>query len=143
MFQHILLPVDGSLTATPVVRKCLLWAREAGAIVSALHVMPDTGMAENTGLNDTVGEPSSAAALHAKRILEAVELEARELGVTCSGHIVRHDDPYQAIIDFANSNGCDLICMASHGRKGDSARLLGSETQKVLTHCQLPVLVLR
>lgn len=114
-----------------MVRKCLLWARDAGAIVSARHVMPDTGMEENTAVADAVGKPSRAAPLHAKRILEAVELEARELGVTCASHIVRHDQPYQAIIDFANNNGCDLICMASHGRKGESARLLGSVTQKV------------
>jgi nucleotide-binding universal stress UspA family protein len=57
--------------------------------------------------------------------------------------VVEHEAPYAAIIDAARSLGCDLIAMASHGRRGLSAVVLGSETQKVLTHSRIPVLVLR
>ena len=67
----------------------------------------------------------------------------RSTGVACEMVQVEHEHPYQAIIDTAESKGCDLIVMASHGRRGISALVLGSETVKVLTHCKIPVLVHR
>ena len=76
-----------------------------------------------------------------QRILDAVAMQAA--GVACETIQVEHDDPYRAIIDTADSKGCDLIVMASHGRRGISAIVLGSETVKVLTHCKIPVLVYR
>lgn len=125
MYKHILLPVDESLTAVPATRKCFAFAGEIGAKVSAVHVLPD-------------GEPA-----HARLILQAVEAEAARFGVPCDTHVLHHAEPYRAIIDFARDHGCDLICMASHGRRGAAALVLASETQKVLTHSELPVLVLR
>ena len=125
MYKRILLPVDGSLTAVSATRKCLAFAREVGARVSAVHVLPDGDQA------------------HARLILQAVEAEASALGVPCDTHVLHDAEPYRAIIDFARDHGCDLICMASHGRRGAAARVLASETQKVLTHSELPVLVLR
>jgi nucleotide-binding universal stress UspA family protein len=78
---------------------------------------------------------------HAEKILGAVAMQAA--GVECETIQVEHEHPYQAIIDTADSKGCDLIVMASHGRRGISAIVLGSETVKVLTHCKIPVLVYR
>ena len=69
--------------------------------------------------------------------------EAKAAGVTCNKIQIESDQPYQAIIDAAKNNGCDMIVMASHGRKGIKRLLLGSETQQVLTHSHIPVLVLR
>lgn len=73
--------------------------------------------------------------------LDAVATQAA--GVACETIQVEHDDPYRAIIDTVDSKGCDLIVMASHGRRGISAIVLGSETVKVLTHRKIPVLVYR
>lgn len=78
---------------------------------------------------------------HAEEIIGAVARQAA--GVACETMQVEHEDPYRAIIDAAESKGCDLIVMASHGRRGISAIVLGSETVKVLTHCKIPVLVYR
>jgi nucleotide-binding universal stress UspA family protein len=77
----------------------------------------------------------------AEEILGAVAMQAA--GFACETIQVEHEDPYQAIIDTADSKGCDLIVMASHGRRGISAIILGSVTVKVLTHCKIPVLVYR
>jgi nucleotide-binding universal stress UspA family protein len=80
---------------------------------------------------------------YAENILGAVAQTAQAAGVACEMVQVEHEHPYQAIIDTAESKGCDLIVMASHGRRGISALVLGSETVKVLTHCKIPVLVHR
>lgn len=79
----------------------------------------------------------------ARDILGKAEALARDAGVECASTAQVSDVPYQAIIDAANKAGCDLIFMASHGRRGISGLLLGSETQKVLTHSTIPVLVYR
>jgi nucleotide-binding universal stress UspA family protein len=86
-----------------------------------------------------------------KRRMDAVSAEylkaakdiAAAAGVTCDGLHVEHEHPYEAIIDTARKTGCDAILMASHGRRGISAIVLGSETVKVLTHCNIPVVVIR
>jgi nucleotide-binding universal stress UspA family protein len=75
--------------------------------------------------------------------LAAAEKEAREAGVACDLVYEKNDSPYEAIIRVAEQKGCDLIMMASHGRRGVKGLLLGSETQKVLTHSKIPVLVYR
>lgn len=144
MFKHILLPVDGSLTSVPVVRKCLAFAKDASARVHAIHVLPAAPFESDIAMSeDVVQQFRRAADAHGRRILEEVEFEARELGVWCQTQLAYHDQPYQMIIDAARDSACDLICMASHGRKGVSAGVLSSETQKVLTHSQIPVLVFR
>jgi hypothetical protein len=80
---------------------------------------------------------------HAEKTLGAVAYTAQAVGVECETVHVEHEHPYRAIIDTAESKGCDLIIMASHGRHGISAIILGSETVKVLTHSKIPVLVHR
>jgi nucleotide-binding universal stress UspA family protein len=80
---------------------------------------------------------------HAEKTLGAAARAAQAADVACETVQVEHEHPYRAIIDAAESKGCDLIVMASHGRHGISAIVLGSETVKVLTHCKTPVLVHR
>jgi len=79
----------------------------------------------------------------AERLLSAAASQAREAGVPCETLRATHEDPYQAIIDAARERHCDLIAMASHGRRGMAAVVLGSQTQKVLAHSTTPVLVYR
>ena len=80
---------------------------------------------------------------HAEKTLGAATDAAQAAGIACETIQVEHEHPYRAIIDTAELKGCDLIVMASHGRHGISALVLGSETVKVLTHCKIPVLVHR
>jgi nucleotide-binding universal stress UspA family protein len=79
----------------------------------------------------------------ARKILGGIQRAADEAGVVCTTLFVSNDHPYEAIVKAVQDYGCDLICMASHGRKGVQGVLLGSETQKVLTHTEIPVLVYR
>jgi nucleotide-binding universal stress UspA family protein len=79
----------------------------------------------------------------AEAYLDVIETSAKKAGVACAIVCERSDYPYEVIIRVAEQKGCDLIMMASHGRRGVGAVLLGSETQKVLTHSKIPVLVYR
>jgi nucleotide-binding universal stress UspA family protein len=92
-------------------------------------------------IEDTPAQYKARMQRHAEKILGGRAAQAA--GVACETVQVEHEHPYQAIIDTAESKGCDLIVMASHGRHGASAIVLGSETVKVLTHCKIPVLVHR
>jgi nucleotide-binding universal stress UspA family protein len=94
-------------------------------------------------IEDTPAQYKARMQKHAEKTLGAVANAAQAAGVACETIQVEHEHPYQAIIDTADSKGCDLILMASHGRHGISALVLGSETVKVLTHCKIPVLVHR
>ena len=94
-------------------------------------------------IEDTPARYKARMHEHAEKILGAVANAAQAAGVTCETVQVEHEHPYRAIIDIAVLKGCDLIVMASHGRHGISALVLGSETIKVLTHCKIPVLVHR
>jgi nucleotide-binding universal stress UspA family protein len=78
----------------------------------------------------------------AKRVAGVVDA-AKAAGIACQGHTVEALHPWEAIIEHAKRAECDLLVMASHGRRGVTALLLGSETQKVLTHSTVPVLVVR
>ncbi len=94
-------------------------------------------------LEDTAAQYQAGMQQRAEKILGAVAHLSQAAGVACETVHVEHEHPYQAIIDTAASRGCDLIVMASHGRRGISAIVLGSETVKVLTHSKIPVLVHR
>jgi nucleotide-binding universal stress UspA family protein len=145
MYTNILIPTDGSELAGKAVQDGIALAKRIGAKTTALTVLPpfhvlttDTRM-----LEDTPAQYKVRMQAHAEKTLGAVAQAAQAAGVACEMVNVAHEHPYQAIIDTAESKGCDLIVMASHGRHGISAIVLGSETVKVLTHSKIPVLVHR
>jgi nucleotide-binding universal stress UspA family protein len=147
MFKHILVPTDGSTLSTDSVSRAIAFAKEISARITFLFAKPDYPVAfygEGALIDPTTPEQfAEMAERQAREILSGCERRAREAGVVATSVSITNDVPYEAIIDAADANGCDLIFMASHGRRGFSGLLLGSETQKVLTHSSIPVLVYR
>lgn len=145
MFKHLLLPTDGSPLADGAAHEGLKLARAWGARVTLLHVLPPFHvMAYHV---DMVEESRDSYEDFARNkghaLLQGLQRAATELGVPSDTRVVLHDHAHEAIIEVATQSGCDLIVMASHGRRGVQGLLLGSETQKVLAHGRLPVLVYR
>ncbi len=138
MYAHILIPTDGTELAGKAVQHGVALAKRIGAKVTVLTVLPPHMITTDSELIEIRGARWEE---DAEKILGAVAIQTA--GVACEKIKVEHEHPYQAIIDTAGSKGCDLIVMASHGRHGISAIILGSETVKVLTHCKIPVLVYR
>jgi len=145
MYTNILIPTDGSELAEKAVRHGFALAKSIGARTTALTVLPPfhTFTIDTQMIEDTPAQYKGRMQLHADTTLGAVAEAARAADVLCKLVHVEHEHAYQAIIDTAEENGCDLIVMASHGRHGIAALVLGSETVKVLTHCKVPVLVHR
>ena len=147
MFSHILVPTDGSEFSTKTVTRAINFAKDAGATVTFYFAKPDYPIAlygEGALLDPTTPEKfSEMATKQAEQILDACEKMAQEAGVDSTKLSTVNNVPYLGIIDAAVSSGCDLIFMASHGRRGLSGLLLGSETNRVLTHTTIPVLVYR
>lgn len=143
MFKRLLLPVDGSLTMVPLVRKCLALGAALGAQVVAVHVV--TPPVSARGAANTAGEGRALEELlaQANLIMQQVAIEAREFAVQCECRVVVGEPPWQVILDLAASTGSDLICMGSHGRHGAAERVLGSQAEQVLAHATLPVLIFR
>jgi nucleotide-binding universal stress UspA family protein len=145
MFQQILLPTDGSDLSERAVLAGISFAKEIGAQVVGLTVRPEfhafTYKAEM--LEDTEPEFEAATAKQAEKYLKFITDAAGSAGVPCTAIQTVSDDPYEAILQTAKERKCDLIIMASHGRRGLKGVLLGSETQKVLVHSDIPVLVYR
>jgi len=136
MFKHILLPTDGSDLSATAINAGIRLAKRIGAKVTGLSVMPSQQVF-------FYEEKISCEALEAETHLASIEKKAREAGVACDVIHEKNDCTYDAIIRVAEKKGCDLIMMASHGWRGVKALLIGSETQKVLTHSKIPVLVYR
>lgn len=147
MFKHILVPTDGSQLSSDTARRAIAFAKEARARVTFFFAKPDYPVAfygEGALIDPTTPDKfAEMAEQQAKEILSAHEALATAEGVECSSISAVSDIPYEAIIAAAEESGADLIFMASHGRRGISGLLLGSETQKVLTHSKIPVLVYR
>jgi nucleotide-binding universal stress UspA family protein len=147
MFKHILVPTDGSQLSLETVKRAVLFAKEAGAKLTFFFAKPDYPVAfygEGALIDPTTPEKfAEMADRQAQEILARASAIAQDAGVPSATADSVSDVPYQAIIDAASNAGCDLIFMASHGRRGFSGLLLGSETQKVLTHSIIPVLVYR
>ena len=140
MYTHILIPTDGSALAGKGVQHGVALAKLIGAKITILTVLPPDMITADREV-DEIRKASKQK--HAEEVLGAVATQTQTAGVACETIQVEHEHPYQAIINAADSKGCDLIVMASHGRRGISAIVLGSETVKVLTHCKIPVLVYR
>ena len=145
MFKLILIPTDGSEISKRVVRDCMRFAKSIGSNVIGLTVIPPYMPYVNAEgvLVDSREQLDHESVEYANRCLDDIREAAVEFGVRCATFHVIDNNPYEAIIRTAQDRECDLIVMASHGRKGIRGFLLGSETQKVLTHCQIPVLVFR
>ena len=145
MYKHILIPTDGSELSSRAVRHGIDLARSVGARVTVVTASPTfrTFSADPVMVTGTPEQFRRESRAEAERLLATAAAAASTAGVACETVLVEDDRPYQAIIDTATKKGCDLIFMASHGRKGVSALVLGSETNKVLTHSKIPVLVCR
>jgi nucleotide-binding universal stress UspA family protein len=145
MYTNILIPTDGSELAGKAVEHGIDLAKRIGAKVTVLTVLPPfhTFTTDTQMIEDTPVQYKARMQKQAANTLGAVTHAAQAAGVACEAVQVEHEHPYRAIIDTAESKGCDLIVMASHGRHGMAAIVLGSETVKVLTHGTIPVLVHR
>lgn len=147
MFKHILLPTDGSKLSSKAVKMGIDFAKRTKARVTAIHVVPQFTLMVDDGI--TMLSPAlkkrfeDEGRARAQKMLNDVAKQARSRGVRCTTLCVASDLPYQEIIGTARKKKCDVILMASHGRRGLSSLLLGSETAKVLLHSKIPVLVVR
>lgn len=145
MFKHILIPTDGSELADQALENGLAFAASVGARVTVLTVAETFHIftAHVVQVESSIATYESDARAHADTVLARAKERADALGVGIQTEYRRHDHPFQAIIDTARENGCDLIAMASHGRRGVAAVVMGSQAVKVLTHSDIPVLVYR
>jgi nucleotide-binding universal stress UspA family protein len=143
VFKHILIPTDGSPLSEGAVLKGVELARSLGARVTGLHVTPPFQVLTYRPdlLEETREEFDRDSQAAADRHLAFVRKAANEMGVPCATLRSVSDEVDQAIIDTAREHVCDLIVMASHGRRGLGRVLLGSQTQRVTTHSAVPVLV--
>lgn len=147
MFTHILVPTDGSALSDKAVRAAVQMARENQAKITFLNVQPEYTFPVMVDLpvsfDISQSDYQASALRRAKQILDRAREEAGGAQLQCDAQPVLDNQPWAAICKAAESLKCDLIMMASHGRRGIDAVLLGSETQKVLTHSTVPVLVYR
>lgn len=147
MFKHILLPTDGSKLSSKAVKRGIELAKTSRARVTAIHVVPEFKLMVDEGI--TMLSPAlkkrfeDEGRARSRKMLDDIARQARARGVRCMTVCEASDLPYQSIIETARKKKCDLILMASHGRRGLSSLLLGSETAKVLLHSKIPVLVVR
>jgi nucleotide-binding universal stress UspA family protein len=144
MFKRILVPTDGSEITAKAVQTALALAKLNGASVYAISVkepFPYSAISEMQPVppQEFYDAQERIAASRVKAVVDA----AAAAGVTCTAHTVEALHAWEAILDHAKAQQCDLIVMASHGRRGMAAMLLGSETSRVLTHSELPVLVVK
>jgi nucleotide-binding universal stress UspA family protein len=144
MFKRILVPTDGSDLTAKAVNTAIGLARIHGAqlyTISAKEPFPYSAVSEMQPTPPQ--EFFDAQERIAQERVKAVVAQATQSDVSCEAITLEALHPWEAIIEHANNRQCDLIVMSSHGRRGVTALLLGSETQKVLTHCKIPVLIVR
>jgi nucleotide-binding universal stress UspA family protein len=147
MFKHILVPTDGSTLSLRAAKHAVQFAQIHGARITAFYAAPVYRPKISGDYMPANFLPLAAFEKQiqktADKYLGQVKKLAAEAKIPCTGLYASSDSPYRAIIKAANARKCDLIFMASHGRSGIAGLLIGSETNKVLTHCKLPVLVYR
>ena len=147
MYRNLLVATDGSKLSDKALAHAIGLAQAVGATLTVFYAAPDYPMPAYS--DGVVYEPvsrkeySKLAAQDADKILGAAATKAEAAGLACKTTYAIAPSPWEAILAAAKKNKCDAIVMASHGRRGISAVLLGSETQKVLTHSKLPVIVVR
>ena len=144
MYKRIVVPTDGSDLSKKAVQTAVSLARLSGAELRAISIkepFPYSALSEMQPVppQEFFDAQQRVATARVKAVTDA----AAAAGVRCQGYTVEALHPWEAILEHGKAQGSDLVVMASHGRRGVSALLLGSETQKVLTHSTLPVLVVR
>jgi len=148
MYQHIMLPFDGSELSWKAVNEGIALAKTLGStltlitVISPYHITVTTTVTSRI-IHELEKQHEEESRKEAMKLHTDVEARTKSEGVECNGLVVMGEDPYKRIIENAEKCKCDLIMMASHGRRGLDALLLGSETVKVLTHSRIPVLVVR
>lgn len=147
MFKSILIPTDGSELSENVARQGATLAKLLNAKIVGVHVYPvSLGVyyGEAVWVDEKMqAQMREAAEAEGNKYLDRIEVLAQAAGVPFERVLLEGDSPWQGIVDAANRKGCDLIVMAAHGRRGLAAVVLGSETNRVLTHSKVPVLVYR
>ncbi|SRR6266581_2196442 len=147
MFKHILIPTDGSNVSAKAVKAGIAFAKEVGAKVTGYHALHELQHLHKTRHGKIGRELSAELERRSREVGErpvaVIRKAAKRAGVRFEALVTTADSPYEGIIKAAKKHKCDIIFMASHGRRGLSALLLGSETAKVLTHSKIPVLVFR
>ena len=145
MYGRILIATDGSELSNKAVDQGLALAKAVGAKATILRVtsQPAPMVYEGIVVALPVEEIADEIAKNVEKYFVTLRAKASNIGVDAETIQIENDFPWQVIIDTARDKGAALIVMASHGRRGLSAVLLGSETQKVLTHSTIPVLVFR
>jgi len=147
MFKHLLVPTDGSELSQKSSQNAVIFAKEINAKITGLYVKPDYPLfyfGEAVAIDhQAIDDFTQIANKQAKEYLEYIKNLCEENKIKYSSEISEGGNIYEEIINTAEKNKCDLIYMASHGRGGISGFLLGSETQKVLTHSKIPILVYR
>lgn len=144
MYKRILVPTDGSDISEKAIATAVQLAKTLGSEVCTLSVKDPYPYSAMSEIQPTLPQEFfDAQERMASRHIDRVKEVCQAAGVACTGITVESPSPFEAIIDQAKAQDCDLIVMASHGRRGVQALLLGSETQKVLTHSTVPVLVVR
>jgi nucleotide-binding universal stress UspA family protein len=144
MYKRILVPTDGSDITSKAVGTAIQLARALGAqlfTISVKEPFPYSAISEMqpTPPQEFYDAQERIAATRVKSVVDQAQAE----GLSCEAHTVEALHPWEAIVEHAAQRGCDLIVMASHGRRGVAAMLLGSETQRVLIHSKVPVLIVR
>jgi nucleotide-binding universal stress UspA family protein len=147
MFKHILIPTDGSKLSDKAVKRALALAKANKARVTAVHVFSSTpagGYGETAmGYELVCRRMRELGKLRAKKYLDRIETKAKASGVKFERAVMESDRAWEGIIGAARRKHCDLITIAAHGRGALSTLLLGSETNAVLAHSKIPVLVYR
>ena len=148
IYKHILIPTDGSDVAQKAVDAGIEFARESGARVTLFTAVPEYQPPSQAELMahkhvSSIAEHEEKMRAKAAALLDKLAARAREAGVAHDTDYTFSDQPWQAIIDAAKRNACDVIFIGSHGRKGLDALLHGSETEDVLTHSDIPTVVYR
>lgn len=150
MYHHLLVPTDGSPPSSRCLTHAVALARALKARITVLHALEHRDALSGVfpyGLEAVAFDADLTARLETsqrqqgEQLLAAAIAEASAAGVSAQGESVRADGVWRAILEAAERHGCDLIMMASHGRSGLAALLMGSETLRVLTHSPLPVLI--
>lgn len=148
MYKNILLPHDGSDLSEEAADHAIALARSVGAKLTVMHVVAHRNLVLDEGVSSKLVQKletdyENLAKKNAEGLLAKVTARAKAGGVECGSLVLVGDSPYREINEKASELGCDLVVMASHGRRGLEGLLLGSETVKLLTHSRIPVLVVR